>query len=244
MRRQGCGAGFIWRRTSTNHSVCLKSYHTPSTLLSMRRYRIGTLSGPWRNKVPTIRGGVFENPYKTTLDSEKTLHEDLPRSDNIIPNGATTKSQGKHEAKDYAGTLSAPAPSRPQDATTRNFIEKTIKEEIDSDLLDYPPVDVKTQQEIEARYKLLHQRVRDEGFYECPYVEYAKEVARYAFLFTLFLIALQYKWYCSSAAMLGLFWVSCELPFNSFHNTHTDLASNHVHCPRCRTSRHHSQLRI
>ncbi|UKZ52671.1 hypothetical protein TrVGV298_006452 [Trichoderma virens] len=62
------------------------------------------------------------------------------------------------------------------------------------------------QQGVVNRYRALHQQIRDEGLYNCRYVEYGKEMLRYTTLFMCFLFALRHGWYMTSAVFLGLFW--------------------------------------
>ena len=88
------------------------------------------------------------------------------------------------------------------------------QEEIDNDIRDNPPLDADTQHMITIKYQQLHQRVKDEGFYDCHYFEYGKEVLRYTVLFTLFISCLRAEWYLTSAAFLGLFWVG---PLNTYN---------------------------
>ncbi|MCJ1411105.1 hypothetical protein MMC19_005193, partial [Ptychographa xylographoides] len=86
------------------------------------------------------------------------------------------------------------------------YTATTVQSEIDRDLRNYPPLDEKTQRDITLKYQALHQRVKDEGFYDCHYIEYGKEFVRYAILFALFFVSLKAEWYMTSAAFLGLFW--------------------------------------
>ena len=90
-----------------------------------------------------------------------------------------------------------------------NRTERRLRRDVIEGLHEYPPVATAVQGEISKQYRLLHQQVRDEGLYNCNYREYAKEVARYAFLFILFITALRCNHYAVSAVFLGLFWVCC-----------------------------------
>ena len=114
-----------------------------------------------------------------------------------------------------------------------------IQTEINNDLRDYPPLDAKTQRNITLKYQALHQRVKDEGFYDCRYIEYGKELVRYAILFTIFFTLLRSEWYLTSAAFLGLFWVGRAKRLDSI-KTNWFLASNNVYSTRCGPSRNHS----
>jgi len=101
-------------------------------------------------------------------------------------------------------------PSLSKDDVANAFIEKALQANIDSDKRDYPSLDDETQRNISAKFRALHKRVKDEGYYQCRYSEYAKELVRYSIFFSLFLVTLRGGWYWTSAAFLGLFWVSID----------------------------------
>ena len=91
--------------------------------------------------------------------------------------------------------------------TREEYTSETMQKEIDDDLAAYPSLDAATQGEIVRQYQALHERVKNEGFYDCRYTEYLKETVRYCALFSIFLLLLRAEWYLTSAACLGLFWV-------------------------------------
>ena len=78
--------------------------------------------------------------------------------------------------------------------------------EIDFDLARYPSLDPETQANIVARYRQLHQTIRDAGLYECNYRAYATECCRYTFLFGMSLWLLHLGWYGTSGLFLAFFW--------------------------------------
>jgi len=188
----------------------------------MQRYRIGRLINPWKNRTPPIRGGAFADPDEidltesnsdsdlsdaTTICAHSTSSDDVQHHDNARLRNVTK--QGV--VGDLPGatlTKRSPPPIPQRDAATEALIQKTIQGEIDDNIRDYPSLDSRTQREIEDRYRALHDRVKNEGYYECHYREYAKELARYLTIFTLFMTTLLHGWYWTSAALLGLFWVS------------------------------------
>lgn len=150
--------------------------------------------------------------------------------------GPTTSEEDFMEASD--GWL----PGDPN--LVESYTAKMVQKEIDDDIRIYPSLDSTTQQDIDKKFQALHERVKIEGFYDCHFQEYAKELCRYTLLFAIFLVSLRYGWYMTSAAFLGLFWVS--LPHLTVQLVKLFLittASNHVHSSRCRPSRHHPQLR-
>jgi len=105
------------------------------------------------------------------------------------------------------------------------YADWAVLREVDQDTLDFPSLCPLVQQEIVHKYRALHQRVYDEGFYNCPYLEYGKEIARYICLFSAFIVALRYEWYLVSAVFLGLFWVSQSSAPDTDIHTDTDACS-------------------
>lgn len=111
------------------------------------------------------------------------------------------------------------------------YTSSILQKEIEDNMKRSPSLDPEVQRKIAVKYQRLHHRVKREGFYNCNYVEYGKELIRYTFLFAMFAVCLRAEWYMTSAAFLGLFWVA----MSSFHyNASTILisflASNHVYC--------------
>lgn len=158
----------------------------------MHKYRIGKLVDHWVNKTPPIRGGNFPSP-------------DAPVTDCPPFTQATIESQEQASLRSRSPTVPCLSTATTERDTLR---EKLIQAEIDDGLNTFPSLDVDTQSSIEARYRELHERVISEGFYDCRYLQYAKEIARYSTIFGLFLLTLTNGWYITSAAALGLFWVS------------------------------------
>lgn len=217
----------------------------------MQKYRIGKLINPWTNRTPPIRGGVFTNPEESTSDSELSDASTLvaystSNDDAVYDSGAKLRHAIIQEVEDVSDCLASSKPLPPavpqRDAATQALIEKTIRGEVDDNIRDYPSLDTQTQRAIENRYRALHDRVKNEGYYECRYQEYAKELSRYLSIFALFMTALVHGWYWTSAALLGLFWVSNGHRF-TYTSTDKSLAPDNVHRPRCWSSRHHSELR-
>ena len=98
-------------------------------------------------------------------------------------------------------------PSTTLHETTASYTAKVVQQEIDDGVRGYPSVDGETQRKITAKYRVLHQRIETEGYYDCRYSEYGKELIRYSLIFAAFITTLRYEWYLTSACFLGLFWV-------------------------------------
>lgn len=86
------------------------------------------------------------------------------------------------------------------------FIDHATKLAVDVDLSEYPSLDEETQRNISVNFRKLHENVRQNGLHQCDLSNYLMEVVRYVILFSLFILALRYEWYITSAVFLGLFW--------------------------------------
>ncbi|KAK6216901.1 fatty acid desaturase [Colletotrichum tabaci] len=100
-----------------------------------------------------------------------------------------------------------PALSHRSRMTAAEYTDWSIQQNLQRDLDAYSSLDPAVQQDIQAKYRLLHERVKDAGLFDCPYSEYGKETCRYSMLFASFLVALNFEWYMTSACFLGLFWM-------------------------------------
>ena len=101
-----------------------------------------------------------------------------------------------------------------------------VQQAIDADMAKYPSLDADTQRNITIKFRALHQRVHDEGYYECKFSNYATELGRYLALFGLFLTLLHYEWYISSAVALGIFWQ--QIMFTAHDAGHCGITHNYV----------------
>ena len=153
----------------------------------------------------------------TSLDEAQVSYK-LSLAENVAGNGSlddfpVDNGLRLRPSKPYSkALLKDPALLAAAHLTTPNaYTSRMIQKEIDKDVFEYPSVDEVTQREITQRYKALHQRVKDEGFYDCRYIEYGKEVCRYSLLFMLFMVSLRYEWYITSACFLGAFWVKLAI---------------------------------
>jgi delta8-fatty-acid desaturase len=91
--------------------------------------------------------------------------------------------------------------------TADQYTDFAVQQGVDLDLGTYPSLDPATQRDITDKYRLLHERVKADGLYDCQYLAYGKELVWYSSLFAVFLVALRWEWYITSAVFLGLFWV-------------------------------------
>lgn len=173
----------------------------------MNRYRIGRIEGQWVNFTPPIRGGIF-NQY-TVCNTLSILGTDSAYQS--APRNSSAPSTPIQSRKNFRSSSPSTHDATPTKALEISQIEPNNAEMVEQahieDLRDYPSLDAQTQQAIVQRYRTLHHTIKAEGFYDCRYGEYGKELVRYTCIFACFLVTLKAGWYITSAALLGLFWV-------------------------------------
>lgn len=187
----------------------------------MKAFVIGrTPPGPWTNSTPPIRGGIYHEKEEeavvevvdtgcgstekgTSLVSERSVEDDDMAKSNL-PSDLRRRASPHPQSsvRDPACEDAVDVRQSPSEYT-----DWTVQQGVDQDLRDYPSLDHAVQLSITHKYRLLHQKVRDQGLYECHISEYGKEVARYLSLLLVSVVALRHEWYMTSAVFLGLFWV-------------------------------------
>ncbi|KAI0191337.1 fatty acid desaturase-domain-containing protein [Astrocystis sublimbata] len=190
-------------------------YHSAATLKTMKAFRIGRKPrGPWVNFTPPIRGGVYQKHKEEPVEVDSaygSLSEDTSSaSEHGVSDEETTQpiraANLRKRAPAQAKAQSSPVEAVNARQTPAEYINSAVQGEIDQDIKDYPSLDPAVQLDIVHKYRLLHQKVRDQGLYTCAMSNYAKELARYTTLFAISMFALNHGWYLTSAAFLGLFW--------------------------------------
>lgn len=178
----------------------------------MKAFRIGRKPpGIWTNKTPPIRGGIYQKQATPTPPSTTAA---APADTTKLPSSALEPQslwEPSATGKIFAGDAAA----------YTNWAEQ---QEIGRDNSDYPSLDPQVQQDIARKYSALHQRIHDEGYYNCPYLEYGKEMARYTTLFAASMVALWHEWYMTSAFFLGLFWH--QIMFTAHDAAHGAITGN------------------
>lgn len=199
----------------------------------MLRYRIGRIEGHWKNFVPPIQGGTFRS--RSAIDEEDedpdSTHEvDTASSSNSRePSPVFDTNKGgirKRVGSSETGDSNSEEEEVEDDGMT--FLDNLTRERITLDLEKYPAQDEATQREIVMKYRELHQRIRDQGLYQCNYWAYGVECSRYLTLAVLSFICLRTGWYMLSAFFLGFMWH--QLVFTAHdaghmgitHDFHTD----------------------
>ncbi|KAF2152598.1 fatty acid desaturas-like protein [Myriangium duriaei CBS 260.36] len=216
--------------------------HSAEAKKLMEKYVIGRIEGRWTNFLPPIQGGKFRSREELVrlqqaqrLPSEDTDSSSQDSSEEPSP---IFEPVDKETVRRRRQDSAVPELSRSTSSTSVSSLEmedvpgdpakysttKETKQQIEEDLRKYPRLDSNTQTQIVDKYRLLNQRIKDEGLYNCNYVAYAWEIARYTFLFGMCLFTLHLGWYATSGLFLGLFWH--QLVFTAHDAGHMGITHN------------------
>ncbi|WPH02344.1 fatty acid desaturase [Acrodontium crateriforme] len=210
--------------------------HSPDDLQSIKRFRIGRIEGQWDNFIPPIQGGIFRkhesqqneeeeasasttNETCLSVDSEGPVERNVSKKSGLQPSGRSS-------CVDNPKGSSQAMRGWKLEVTPESYTAFAIKEALDADIAKYPSLDTATQREITLKFRALHQRVHDGGYYDCPYHEYAKEMIRYSVLFAAFILTLKLGWYITSAVFLGVFWQ--QIMFTAHDAGHRGITHNYT----------------
>ncbi|KAL0936683.1 fatty acid desaturase [Colletotrichum truncatum] len=197
--------------------------HSAETKAQMSRYRIGRIEGYWRNFVPPIQGGKFRTAEEGGPEINDAEEDDALRffgppslsdvssreASPVFDNNESSirRRHGAAQSPSLASISSATtdcADNEEMDGTT--FLDSETRKKIRLDLDKYPSLDDTTQAEIVRKYRLLDERIKAEGLYDCNYSAYGIELIRYTILFLGMLTFLRWGWYVPSAVCLGCLW--------------------------------------
>ncbi|KAI5919711.1 fatty acid desaturase [Camillea tinctor] len=211
--------------------------HSPEARQQMNRYRIGKIEGRWTNFTPPIQGGKFRPLSEGGAELEDNATESVSSSSHsssrassplFDDDNAESTLRKRHANNDRPASASVSSAPSVEVEDGMSFLDTLTKGNIDLDLAKYPPLDFATQDSIVSKYRLLNQRMKDEGLYKCNYGAYAIEITRYSILFASSFLFLHWGWYVLSAVCLGAFWH--QLVFSAHdaghmgitHDFHTD----------------------
>ncbi|SPQ25856.1 31456c05-337c-4b0b-b20b-7b3879bfa6e3 [Thermothielavioides terrestris] len=228
--------------------------HSAEARRMMDKYRIGRIEGRWKNFLPPIQGGRFrprvgegeaevEQEYEASATPAPMAMEDATASSSdptsrspspVFDGDATGSDSGSRSRKSgiaRSGSATSLSSAEEDEASTAAtpvdgmaHLDALTRKGIKLDLSKYPAPDPATQEAIVEKYRLLNERIKAEGLYDCNYYAYAVEVTRYALLFGLMLLFLRWRWYVVSAFFLGCFWH--QLVFTGHDAGHMGITHN------------------
>ncbi|UPK89495.1 hypothetical protein LCI18_000430 [Fusarium solani-melongenae] len=220
----------------------MDSLHSFEARQQMLRYRIGRIEGPWTNFVPPIQGGTFrtreeieqaaENheAHKDTSSSAPSSRVPSPVFDDDDTQGLRQRPSSKDKKGARAPSISSTSTVDETEMDGMSYLDTITREHISLDLDKYPNPDEETQAHINVKYRELHQRIYDEGLYDCNYWAYGRECCRYIGLFTGSMLCLRYEWYTLSAFLMGAMWH--QLVFTAHDAGHMGITHN-FHVDSC-----------
>jgi delta8-fatty-acid desaturase len=185
----------------------------------MKAYRIGRVDLPWVNLIPPIRSGTGSDKKQASPNKADT-HDAPSESIIVVENGTCTRRKTptptsteacrrvENQDSEKQPLVQEAYTYDPSEHSRASYIEALENKEIADGISGFPSVDPETQLAITLEYRALHQRVKDQGLYQCRYSEYGKELIRCALIFGVFISLLRAEWYLTSSIFLGIFWVS------------------------------------
>jgi sphingolipid 8-(E)-desaturase len=170
--------------------------------------------------VPPIQGGKFsklsEKEFITeVVDSSSGESSGQSTPDHILRNRKT---------KQITPPSSVSSIDIEEERIRMSHIDSKTHEEIELDLAKYPPLDDQVQDEIVRKYRLLNEKIKAEGLYQCNYWAYLPDVIRYCLFLSASLYLLKIGWFKTSAVFLGLFWH--QLVFTAHDAGHMGITHN------------------
>ncbi|KAI1332272.1 fatty acid/sphingolipid desaturase [Xylariaceae sp. FL0255] len=209
--------------------------HSPEARQQMYRYRVGKIGGRWINFIPPIQGGSFRPLSEAGPDvfdngpESSSVSSSASRSPSPVFDDEESQLRHRHATAAFSSSASVSSVgSAASDSEGLAFLNTLTHEKLALDLDKYPPTDFTTQDDIVVKYRALHQRIKEEGLYQCNYRDYAIEISRYLTLFFSMIWFLHIGWYVTSAVFLGAMWH--QLVFTAHdaghmgitHSFHTD----------------------
>ena len=177
----------------------------------MKKYRIGTIDGRWRNFTPPIQGGKFrcyvDGITDETMEDELEGSSETSRTSSPVFDVDDSDLRRRKHSKNerlLSSSTSISSVGGPEEIIS--FFDAETKEQIDLDHAKYPSLDLATQDEVVHKYRILAERMQAERLFDCNYSAYAVELTRYALFFCGFVYFLRLGWYCTSAVFLGCLW--------------------------------------
>ncbi|KAF4995652.1 hypothetical protein FGRMN_4962 [Fusarium graminum] len=213
----------------------IDAFHSFETRQHVLRYRIGRIEGTWENLLPPIQGGI----HRTREEIERTKTEDKdqdssapstrvpsPVFDQEVADGARQRKANTEKNGARASSVSSVSSVEEAELDGMSYLDTITREHIKIDLDKYPPPDKETQAKVATKYRKLHQKVYDNGLYNCNYKAYGIECVRYAALAIGSAVCLRYEWYALSAFLLGFLWH--QLSFTVHDAGHMGITHNYL----------------
>lgn len=229
----------------------MNAYHSIESIRSFKSWKIGEIDYFWENLVPPIQGAVYTKddikPSSSTLDKLLDENSNSDTSDIELSSTASSSNSSLHVENNGLGYPKGNIKPNLNSAITRDKVDnffpiklsdseypimdpKLLMESYDNalaqqDVLGIPSLDHKTQQMLRDKYNELHAVVIKNGFYQCDYWSYLRELIKIGSLFLYSFSFLKLGWYTFSAFFMGLAWH--QMTFIAHDAGHVSITHNY-----------------
>ncbi|ODV78445.1 delta-8 sphingolipid desaturase [Suhomyces tanzawaensis NRRL Y-17324] len=222
----------------------MNAYHSLESIKDFTKWKIGSIDYRWENLLPPIQGAVYTKRPEPTKN--KDTEDVITTSEELAQ--ATSSSDNSINEIEYKGIgfpKVAVLPVVPQNElvtdTNKDILfpikansiirdPKELMERYDNklaqdDLKDIPPLDHETQETLRQKYNLLHNQIKDLGFYECNLWDYGRELIKIGSLFLYSFSFLKLNYLFLSAVFMGLAWH--QMTFIAHDAGHVSITHNY-----------------
>lgn len=189
----------------------------------MDYYVIGKVQHPWESFVPPIQGGVFRTKEQQLAETQ--IDEGIALTSPACTDGECVGSGCGKKARTDVEAASDSNNPKYYNAVRDNFIEDYESKVLTEELERFPSLDVATQENLIADFRVLHQQMKDLNLFQCFWWGYFREACRISFLFFLSYLTFRKDWLFVSAVFLGLAWH--QLTFIAHDSGHQELTHNY-----------------
>nr|QDH43442.1 fatty acid/sphingolipid desaturase [Metschnikowia australis] len=226
------------------------AYHSEESIATFSKWKIGEIDTPWKNLLPPIQGAVYPSDLKRAKAFD-SLGDKLDSSSPIVSDDASSETSIEldevnpklHQAGSSLGFVKPVIPQNIEYVNASNkeqlfpiagtgaivdpkelmsqFENGLVREE----LLRLPDLDYGTQHQIREKYEKLHATVIKNGFYNCHYSNYVREVVKIASLFLYSFSFLRLGYYFLSALFMGTAWH--QMTFIAHDAGHVSITHNY-----------------
>jgi delta8-fatty-acid desaturase len=205
--------------------------HSSEAKSQMMRFQVGRIEGTWKNFVPPVQGGVFRPLSGVGEQSEEEPHTITTTPDD---SSGASRSPSPVFDRDHQGVRHRPSTTRSSSTDSESvdfaeldeatYLDSVTREKIRLDFESYPPTDEDTQAAIVEKYWELHEKIKQQGLFDCDYNAYAVECCRYAMLLALSMFFVANGYVVLGAFALGCLWH--QLVFTAHDAGHMGITHN------------------
>ncbi|CAK7904444.1 delta 8-(E)-sphingolipid desaturase [[Candida] anglica] len=208
----------------------MNAYHSAESMATFKNWRIGRIEGEWENLLPPIQGGIYQKDFGVkTSDEESKVG---PKSTGIgYPEGKVTPVVPQNVAVVTEENRNTLFPTNNDDNKFNPIVDpqllmndydnKLSQQDIDS----LPSLDYKSQAYLREKYVELHNLIIKNGFYQCNYWDYGRELVKIISLFLYSFSLLKLNYIFLSALFMGMAWH--QMTFIAHDSGHVSLSHNY-----------------